>query len=422
MYIESIELTDFRSHHHLALSFVDGVNALIGPSNTGKSNVMRALRWCLTNQPSGTEMIRIGAKEARVTVHLSTGYSIERSRGRTASNNFYRLFKDGELVGEYTGFGQNVPEAIRTAHGMSLDRETSMNFHDQLETAFLVASSASQRAHYIGNLEELAKVDRAASELNQEIRDRSRDAKRLEQDIRALEIEIGRLKQSVSAKRSTRESLRIMLEGLEQETGFLSSLERTLSGMEDIRTRLRETEAVIEDFRRGAEGFPDDFEPQRVNRLFVLAQEAKVHRERLALIIDDAELDLGRLEENHLLVESSLLNTERLTAITTALEDDASRKLGLLDLLSDEVRAVVGNDYDTLDEAMGAYRLLFRHHANLLELKERDVTLREEITSLNEQNERLLDEMLGLLVEAGRCATCGQDTSTLTHDCIEQTI
>ena len=121
------------------------MNALIGSSNTGKSNVFRALRWCLTNQPTGTDMIRVGAKEARVTVHLSNGYAIERVRGRSASNNFYRLYRDDTLVEEFTAFGTGVPEAIRLAHGMSMEGENSMNFHDQLETAFLVASSPSAR-------------------------------------------------------------------------------------------------------------------------------------------------------------------------------------------------------------------------------------------------------------------------------------
>ena len=422
MHITSVEMTDFRSHEHLTLSFVDGVNALIGPSNTGKTNVMRAIRWCLTNQPNGTDVIRFGAKEATVTVHLSNGYSIERKRGRSSSNNFYRLYKDGEMVGEYTGFGQKVPSEIARAHGMSLNRESSMNFHDQLETAFLVASSPSERANYIGNLEELAKVDRAASGLNEELRDRSKEVKRIEQDIGALEIEIGRLRNSVSAKQSTRESLKMMLEALREEESLRSTLEGTLANLHEIRSRLDEAHHVMDTFRRAAEGFPDGFDPQGVNRLFALAQEAKVTRERLDLIKDDASIDLETIKEYHLLVEGALLNAERIATISNRIEENARERLAHLPYLSDEVRRVVDHDFGVIGQEIEAHRLLFRHHANLVQTRERQSELTELTKGLMEENQNLLDEMLGLLVEAGRCTTCGQDTTELTHACVEQTI
>lgn len=422
MHITSVEMTDFRTHKHLALSFVDGVNALIGPSNTGKTNVMRAIRWCLTNQPNGTDVIRFGAKEAVVTVHLSNGYSIERRRGRTSSNNFYRLHKDGEKVGEYTGFGQKVPSEIAKAHGMSLNRESSMNFHDQLETAFLVASSPSERANYIGNLEELAKVDRAATGLNEELRDRSKESKRIEQDIGALEIEIERLRNSVSAKQSTRESLKMMLEALDEEDALRSALDATLANLSEIRIRLDEARHVVEHFRRAAEGFPDGFDPQSVNRLFALAHEAKVTKERLDLIKEDAEIDLGTIEEYHLLVEGALLNAERIASISSRIEANAKERLAHLPYLSDEVRQVVDHDFGAIGEEIEAHRLLFRHHANLVQTKERQEELAGLTEGLMRENQDLLDEMLGLLVEAGRCTTCGQDTTALTHACVEQTI
>ena len=422
MHIKSVEMTDFRSHDHLTLSFVDGVNALIGPSNTGKTNVMRAIRWCLTNQPNGTDVIRFGAKEACVTVHLSNGYSIERRRGRSSSNNFYRLHKDGEVVGEYTGFGQKVPTEIAKAHGMSLNRESSMNFHDQLETAFLVASSPSERANYIGNLEELAKVDRAATGLNEELRDRSKESKRIEQDIGALEIEIERLRTSVSARQSNRESLKMMLEALREEESLHATLEQTLSNLNEVRTRLDEARFIIESFRRAADGFPDGFDPQRVNRLFVLAQETKVTRERLDMIHADATLDLARIEEYHLLVEGALLNAERISLISRQIDENGKERLRHLPYLSDEVRQVVRHDFGPVEQDIASHRLLFRHHASLLKTKDQQEQLTDDMRRLMDENQELLDEMLGLLVEAGRCTTCGQDTTALTHECVGQTI
>lgn len=422
MHITSVELIDFRSHAHLDLAFDGGVNALIGSSNTGKSNVFRALRWCLTNQPTGTDMIRVGAKEARVTVHLSTGHAIERVRGRSASNNFYRLYRDGTLVEEFTAFGTSVPEAIRRTHGMSTDGENSMNFHDQLETAFLVASSPSARAAYIGNLDELAKVDRAQTGINDELRDRAREIKRIDAEVHALGIEKERLETSVALGRSRRESLRLLLEGLDEEARHTEQLARHAERLAEVRSRLDEARHVTETFRRASEGFPDTFDPASVNRLFTLAQEMRVAQERLEMIKDVAALDIDAITEYHLLVEASLLNTERLGRLSAALDDNRRRQLAHLPYLSDEVAAVVNRDLDSLGGAIEEARTLFRHHAALSEAVLRRETLERDAQDLAAKTERLLDEMLELLVDAGHCATCGQETAGLTHACIEQTI
>lgn len=422
MHITSVEMTDFRSHTHLDLTFDSGVNALIGSSNTGKSNVFRALRWCLTNQPTGTDMIRVGAKEARVTVHLSNGYAIERVRGRSASNNFYRLYRDDTLVEEFTAFGTGVPEAIRLAHGMSMEGENSMNFHDQLETAFLVASSPSARATYIGNLDELAKVDRAQTGINDELRDRAREAKRLDQEIHALGLEKERLEASVTLGRSRREAFRLLLDGLTEEARHEEALVRHASNLAEVRSRLDEAHHVVTTFRQASEGFPDEFDPASVNRLFTLAQEARVARERIEAIKDVAALDIDAIGEYHLLVEGALVNSERLGRVCAALDDTRRRRLEHLPYLSDEVAAVVNRDLDALGGEIEQTRMLFRHHAALTEAVLRRETLERDAQDLVAETERLLDEMLTLLVDAGHCATCGQETAGLTHACIEQTI
>lgn len=422
MYITSVELTDFRSHRHLVFSFVDGVNALIGPSNSGKTNVMRALRWCLTNQPNGTDMIRIGAKEAKVVTHLSNGFSIERVRGKTASNNFYRLYRDGELVEEFTGFGKNVPKKIHEAHNMSLDGSNSMNFHDQLETAFLVASSPSERASYIGNLEELAKVDRASTGLNEELRDRSKEVKRMDQDISALELEIERLRSSLSVRRSVRDSLELMLEALEEENRHLATMEGHIVTLGDIRARLDKASQIVESYKAASVGFPEDFAPEQVNRLFALTKEAQLTRERLAEIKEVAEINVDNIEEYHVLVEGSLMNVERLDELSERLDSNRRRQLTHIPYLSDEVANIVLHDFKDVDDNIESHRAMFRHHANLLQIDERRQALSVEATELNEANDHLLDEMLSLLVKAGHCTTCGQRTENLTHDCIEQTI
>ncbi|MFR9297315.1 MAG: AAA family ATPase, partial [Aedoeadaptatus pacaensis] len=44
-FIEKIILVNFQSHVYSELSLSRGVNVIVGPSDSGKTAIMRALRW-----------------------------------------------------------------------------------------------------------------------------------------------------------------------------------------------------------------------------------------------------------------------------------------------------------------------------------------------------------------------------------------
>ena len=101
--IERLELTNFQAHADRVVE-LDTITTIVGDSDRGKSAILRALVWVLTNKPSGDSFVQRGKDTASVVVHVD-GHTITRTKGK--AGNEYTL--DGE---EFKAFGNNVPEPV----------------------------------------------------------------------------------------------------------------------------------------------------------------------------------------------------------------------------------------------------------------------------------------------------------------------
>jgi DNA repair exonuclease SbcCD nuclease subunit len=161
-----LSLTNFQSHPQTALTLAPGITAFIGPSNAGKTSILRALRWAISDQPRGAGFLRQGSKEVKVTLQTSVGNLIERSR--TASSAGV-LIVDGT---DYKGFARNLPPELKQAHsvdtlqsnGQSLQPNLSM----QHDGPFLLNLSPIQRAQAVAPLGGAGRIESAIRLLSTE--------------------------------------------------------------------------------------------------------------------------------------------------------------------------------------------------------------------------------------------------------------
>ena len=51
--LQTIQIHNFQSHENSQLDLSPGINTLVGDSDCGKSAVMRAILWAITNSPQG---------------------------------------------------------------------------------------------------------------------------------------------------------------------------------------------------------------------------------------------------------------------------------------------------------------------------------------------------------------------------------
>lgn len=147
MVLERIEIFDFEKHASQCVEFDPKLTTITGPTDAGKSAILRAVRWVCLNQPAGVAMIRQGSAGAEVTVVVD-GHSIRRIR-KTAGTNTYEL--DGA---ELVAFGLGVPQSIQRL--LCLDR---LNFVGQKDPDFWFSASPSEVSSSLNAVVDLGIID-----------------------------------------------------------------------------------------------------------------------------------------------------------------------------------------------------------------------------------------------------------------------
>ena len=107
--IDTIEIENFQSHRHTTVQLSPGVNVIKGRSHSGKSSVMRAIRWALLNQPRGENFVSHFKGDKEVTsvgIQFDDGRHATRLR-RGGSKNGYE-----SSSGSFKALRSDVPEEI----------------------------------------------------------------------------------------------------------------------------------------------------------------------------------------------------------------------------------------------------------------------------------------------------------------------
>lgn len=151
--LEAIELTNFQAHADLKVEFGTGVTAIVGPTDSGKSAIIRALRWACLNQGKADAFIRHGTKE--VTVRLrADGQVITRSRG--PGGNQYCLGDE-----DYRAFGVTVPLPVERLLNLA-----EINFQAQHDGPFWLGETAGEVSRQLNAVVDLGVIDEVLARAN----------------------------------------------------------------------------------------------------------------------------------------------------------------------------------------------------------------------------------------------------------------
>lgn len=265
-YISKIIIENFQSHSHSVFTLKQGLNVIVGPSDSGKSAVIRALKWVLYNEPAGDFFIREGEKDCSVTVEFNDGTILKRYRSK--SRNGYLLLNSDNEEMRFEGIGSGVPEEIVDATGISkiiLDQDSSsaINLGEQLEGPFLLSEKPSTRANAIGRLVGVNLLDDALREVLKDIRNINLRKKETEEALISLDEEIKSYNYLDDLKNKSLISSDLIkkAENLLEVKARLELLSKSLNDLiidkkrqEEILDRLRNidnTKQVVEDINNG---------------------------------------------------------------------------------------------------------------------------------------------------------------------------
>lgn len=151
----SLHLQNFQSHKETRIAFHPGVNAIIGSSDSGKSALLRALKWALFNKPGGEAFCSFWGGDTLAKVEIN-GRVVARSRGK---ENAY--FLDGE---KYLAFGAGTLDAIAKAH-----KALPVNFQEQMDSPYLLSLSAGEVAKILNKAVDLDCIDHVSARLRAQV-------------------------------------------------------------------------------------------------------------------------------------------------------------------------------------------------------------------------------------------------------------
>src|SRR5712692_4596126 len=164
--LESIRVNNFQSLRKVDLP-LGRLTVIVGPSSSGKSSVVRALRTLVSNA-RGASYVSRGQKVASVT---ATGenhsVTIERGEGHGVYRLLTDLHTDQEQEKTFTKLGGDVPEQVTAALGIKpFEDGTSLNFASQFDRPFLLTETGSTVARVLGELTNVSVIFAAAREAN----------------------------------------------------------------------------------------------------------------------------------------------------------------------------------------------------------------------------------------------------------------
>lgn len=131
MYVERLELTDFRNYSSATFAFSPGVTAVVGRNAQGKTNLVEAMVFVATldsfRQAPPVALVREGAEDAVVRAHivhddgrdLLVEVQISRERRTTVLVNKQRLARSRDLLGvlRVTVFSPDDLDIVKGAPG-----------------------------------------------------------------------------------------------------------------------------------------------------------------------------------------------------------------------------------------------------------------------------------------------------------------
>lgn len=419
MNMTRVEIENFQSHDNTKFDLGSGINAFVGTSDSGKSAILRAMKWNLTNSPAGAEFIKEGTSEAAVTIHFEDGHSVERRRNKGGSKNIYILRKDGVIVEEYTGFGNKVPPGILEVTRINPD--FPFNFANQLEAPFLLSETPKVRAETIGNLEELGRIDQALSKTNEDIRDLKRDEKSDQKRLKLIEAERSELLKELSVSRVKAETIErlkgLIVEkqrihtALESSTGRITQLNNSI---QDTRVEVDRANRILDAWKESFVEEARDFKrlEQIITRLLGLKDEAS----RIHFMNEDK---LNRLIDLSASANELVSDYREFLAIRKRIEQVDTERNTMKNTHSERIAALA---IDDIDQEVVRFRELFKRNKRLSEITKSKKDLDAQVETASLEIDKLLTQFVDALHEAKTCPVCLQQTDNIEEHQIAHSI
>lgn len=189
--IQLLEIQNYQSHKDSSFTFSNGVNALTGSSNSGKSAALRALAWVINNKPDGDGACSFWCWNAKnkqiaptsVKLVLDNGTTIERVRD--AERNCYILTVPNETPIQYDALNRSIPPEVVEALNFS---ET--NLQKQFGSPFLLTDSAGEVGKFFNKIAHFDAIDKYQSAIESKRRSTNAELKLVRENLERVDEDL----------------------------------------------------------------------------------------------------------------------------------------------------------------------------------------------------------------------------------------
>jgi exonuclease SbcC len=294
--LQRLRLKNFQTHKSLDLK-LGQITTIVGETDSGKSAILRGLKWLCLNEPKGNGFIQHGQEEAVAKV-LVDGKTVSRIRGKS---NEYRI---GKQV--YKSFNNKVPTPVADLLAVQ-----AFNFQGQMDAPFWFDLSPGQVAQELNRIVNLDEIDRILSKAASRVRNskaemvvsqqRHEKASQAYQEFEWLPQAKAKWK-SISACFERLENTRSDIDSLRRLVGRIRQHKRELRRLRELTT---EGQILIGQAKQARK------QSKRVDSLRLLTNELRISKQL-------TEMDLpvtSKLTESYKQAERTAEGTERLAAI-----------------------------------------------------------------------------------------------------------
>lgn len=230
--IDSIALENFQNHKYSELSFVSGVNVIVGPSDSGKTAIFRALAWLSTNRPSGETFRSNWGGDTSVEV-CASGHEVIRRRTKTL--NEYEV--DGKVE---KAIGTSVPQSVSDI--LQLDPS---NWQHQHAGPFLLDNTPGDVARQLNVAASLDKIDTAQKWITQKTRETTRQYADAEAHLKEVGGKLEEAQEQLKDVQSLARSAKKVCESYEDVAAKLQMLKTMRGNIRDVATQGKEIEREL---------------------------------------------------------------------------------------------------------------------------------------------------------------------------------
>ena len=415
IYINSIEIKNFQSHEDTKLDFHRGLNVIVGRSDSGKTAILRAIKWVFYNDPPPGSLIRHGAKEMSVRIEFNTGAVV--TRLWSSRENKYILIKSTgeEIVLEK--FNRTVPfEIIQEINIQKVELGSSVkngiNIAEQLDGPFLLTESASVRASAIGRLIGVNFIDDALRDVIKDNKNNSKKLKEAEFDKELLlddlkgfdylvdeEKKINFIKdcrdkiENYSSKVENLKQLSNSLKNIDEEIILTKQVLQKYSNLNELENKLIALSSYVDKIK---------YYSKLSNNILNNNEDIKVSENQIINL-----KDLDELHDKFLSLTQNIEKLSFLNSLNTTLKTNAERiSKGINYLKLFENIEITSSYLFELSKNLEIYSKLLNINKNFNAINSNIGSIDREVKNEEEDILKLTKEYENIFVELGYCPLC----------------